>query len=601
LTICHVDLGSHKKLTFNYPGDQVIYLEVPKDFEIIKTHMVIKGQRFTGDVFKEQSGVTVSVKTEGSSKYTNISQDKYIPFKNKNNVTAIIIDFHTPRTVTGLELVKMTFAKLLEDVFCIVRVGSSGSWFLPAPKNLFAPRIKNKTLYIKEPLPEITAEMLMLTFARLEDKDGKFITHDQTNGNLYALGEIKVHEYPLISLNQLSIFTSDSLADFYIRVGDTPPFFYRQGEFFTRDEDYYLPDFSKQINRYMQEGAASVPLTFHTERSGVLEITKFDLDYVRHHRAFKLEGEDQSSEEAKTLIFEWDPRRSGSIVRNVSVNLESPGEINFISLKLEGNFSRQRLIPGPGIQQEISTGDKKDALLGFQLVPGKMAAQKVKLTGTFKITGIDLAMKFLDEKVNFTVELRTDENNQPGEKILVSKEITNDSPSIDGPSPVRDFAWVQVDFEEEIKITKGTYWIVLGSTEGEIVWQITDNTGMNFFYTYTDRNPGWSPLSDSYAKEVRAVYCLRHTPLQFDNPLLLQIKPGDNVIGELARDDGSIDILIEKKVNISNLSGSSQPVTLAFEAKSAGTLKISDLLIKYSEMNGRGIQMKKEGTGDRQD
>jgi hypothetical protein len=620
MNICKIPLTSPMILDFGCAADRMIHLAVPKDFEIVKTHMVIKGDNFDGDVFSKTFGTTASAKTTGSDGYEEIDPDEAIPV----DVTSIIIDFHTLRTITGLGLQEYTPAE--DDLFCIVRVGSGGSWYLPTPKNLLELGYDSSTLSsipISAGLPEITAEKMLLTFAKLKLSDGSgYVTHGTTSGNMYELEDIIIEEKSLTPVG-LSIFTSDFLTNFSIQVGDASPFFQPENEFFTDDAGYPLPDFSGQINQYMEDadplsfedveildvhpGFAYledlpfylVPLTLHTERSGVLEITRLDLEYVRHHRAFKLEDADQYpvfTEEAKPLTFEWDPRRSGTIIRDVPVNLENPGEIKFISMKLEGGFSAERIIPSADIQPSISPG--ANSPLGFQVLANKMAAQKIELFKPFRIKGIDLPVKFIDKEVTYTVEIRNDANNRPGEKILVSKKMKVEAQAADEntPSLAKDFLWTPVDFQEEIELTKGTYWLVLEGIAGELVWQIAGQTGAgltNFLYAYKDENSKWTPLAHSYEKEVCAVYRLRHIPLQFDNPPVLQIKLNNENVWKLARDFESIDILVEEEVSISinDVPGDSPYVSLAFEAQSVGTLKISDLLVKYREVPGKRVQI----------
>ncbi|MGD2088513.1 MAG: hypothetical protein PVH61_20215 [Candidatus Aminicenantes bacterium] len=604
LKICKIPLPSPMTLDFGCTADQVIHLAVPKDVEITSTHMVMKGANFDDDVFSQAFGTTASAKTTGSDGYEEMNPDGDIP----TEVTAIIIDFHTQRTITGLKLQEMKFDTSGGDLFCIIRVNSGGNWFLPTPKNLFglgtitSPATSST---ISTGLPEISTEKVLLTFATLVDKDGNTITHNQTNGNLYALGNILIKEQALTSIKSLSIFSSDFLTDFSIRVGDALPLFQPENEFFTHDTEYQLPDFTTPINQYMEDANplsfedaeileghpefdylknlrfSLVPLTIHTERSGVLEISQLNLEYVRHHRASE-----------KTLTFEPDPQRSGTITCEEEINIKDVDSIDFISMKLEGEFSQDEIIPSSDIQPFILP--EANSTLGFQIIANKRAAQKVIISKPFKITGIDVPMKFLDKTVNYRAELRTDTDNQPGEKILAAKKMAHDSQSNDDQFPVKDFSWVRVDFEEEIQVTNGTYWLVVESIEGELVWQIAGQDGIglrDFLYVHKDDNCGWQSLSDSYGKEVGAVYRMRHIPLDVNDPPLLRIKLNHYIIKELTRKGESIDTLLEEEVNISDLSGSFQPMALTVEAQSVGTLKISDLLIKYNEVPDKRVHI----------
>jgi hypothetical protein len=620
LNICNVPLEFPMTLSFGCTADRVIHLAVPKDFEIAKTHMVIKGENFEGDVFSKAFGTTASAKTTGSKGYEEIDPDGDIPA----DVTSIIIDFHTQHTITGLSLQEYTPAE--DDLFCIVRIGKGGSWYLPTPKNLLELGYDSSSLTsipISAGLPEITAEKMLLTFAKLKLSNGSgYVPHGTTSGNLNELRDIIIEEKSLAPAG-LSIFTSDFLTNFSIRAGDASPFFQPENEFFTDDAGYTLPDFSGQINQYMEDTeplsfedvevlAAHpqfdylqnlpfylVPLMLHTERSGVLEITQLDLEYVRHHRAFKLEVADQCptfTGEAKPLTFEWDQQRSGTIIRDVLINLENPREIKFIAMKLEGGLSSERIITPANIQPTISPVTKSP--LGFQILANKMAAQKMELSKPFKIKGIDLPVKFIDKDVTYTIELRNDANNRPGDEILVSKKMKVEAQAADENtlSLAKDFLCTSVDFEKEIELTKGTYWLVLEGIAGELVWQIAGQTGAgltNFLYAHKDKNSIWTPLADSYEKEVCAVYHLRHMPLQFDDPPVLQIKLNNENVWKLAQDFESIDILVEEEVTISinDFPGDSPYVSLAFVTQSVGTLKISDLLIKYREVPGKRVQI----------
>lgn len=575
--------ASPGELEFKYPGDRVIHLAVPNDFEIVKTGMVIKGTNLDEDVYSKAFGTTASAKYTGSEGYEEIDPLENIP----GNVTSIIIDFHTLRTITKLELREIAFDFTGGNLFCIIQLGIGGNWFLPMPVNLLviqAPASPGVSADSSEAIPAMTAEKLMLTFARVKRTDGSGDVQLNANtGNLYFLWDVTIKEDAATSLVGLSIHCRDFFSDFSIRLGENPPLFHQQDVFFVPGKKHTLPDFSEQINRYTKNMAALVPFTFHTERSGVLEIENLDLDYLRHYRS-----------PPETLTFEPDPQRSGTIERDLEVNIEDVLRIEFISMKLEGEFSAQRILKD--IQPFISP--EANSTLGFQIVADKKAAQKIKLSDTFKIKGIDLPVKFIDKEVTYTVEIRNDANNRPGEKILVSKKMKVEIQAADEntPSLAKDFPWTPVDFQEEIELTKGTYWLVLEGIAGELVWQIAGQTGAgltNFLYAYKGENSKWTSLAHSYEKEVCAVYRLRHIPLQFDNPPVLQIKLNNENVWKLARDFESIDILVEEEVNISmnDVPGDSPYVSLAFEAQSVGTLKISDLLVKYGEVPVKRIQI----------
>jgi hypothetical protein len=580
-------------LDIDCPEDRVIRLDAPKGVEIISACMEINAANLSGNVFSNAFGATASVKITGSAGYKEIDPSEAMPDK----VTSIIIDFHTRRTITGFQL--QSYSPAEPDLFLIIRAAAGGSWFLPNPVNLlelaYGPATgtsaKGMSAPTSEGLPQITAEKLMLTFAKLRRANGSgYVTHSTTNGNLYEQGEVIVEEKPL-KLVGLSIMGSDFLTDFSIRVGEAPPFFQPEGEFFTSGENYQLPDFTGQLNTYIEDSdpelpSISVPLTIHTEMSGRLDITRIELEYVRHYRW---------SEE--TIIFEPDPRRSSTIERSISLDIDPAGSIQFISMKLGGEFSGQCIVPPPDIRPYIMPG--VDYTTGFQIIPGKKAAQKIVLSKTFKITGIDLALKFLHksaEPVGCVLELRNDSRDQPGEKIVVSKKIADDLQTGAEQSPARDFAWVSVDFEEEIQLPPGTYWIVLEGTQGELVWRLgrlaqiarrSIGETTRFLYAYNAEGGGWTTLPESDGEENCAVYRMRRSASSTDDPPLLRVKLNDTVICEKTPDPGPVDILIEEKIDPPALSGPSGGITLAFKSQSSGTLTISGLLVKYWDITGK--------------
>lgn len=556
-------------LDFYCPGDQVIHLPVPKDIEIVNTGMVIKGSNLSGNVFSEDFGTTASVKTATSDGYEEISPGGTMPV----NVTSLIIDFHTQRTITGLALNE--FSPAASDLFCIVRVGSGAGWYLPTPVNLMELGENPSSIG----LPQITAEKLLLTFAKLEYSDpaGGFVKHGTTNGNLYELGDVITREQPVKPVG-LSILGSDFLTGFSIRVGEASPFFQEENEFFTYDSQYQLPDFSEQINTYMEDAGPIdspsylVPLTIHSDMSGRLEIMSLDFEYVRHY-----EGS------AEILTFEPAPQLSRTITCNIPIDIEGVERICFISMKLEGEFRGEGIIPPPDIHPYILP---EVDYTGFQIIPDKKAAQKIKLDKDFTIKGIDLPVKFLAETVNVTVELRNDANNEPGEKIFASQQIVKEAQTEDIPSPTAGFAWVRVDFPEGIPMPAGTYWLVLESTLGELVWQIAGQTPgvpAPFLYAFKGENVEWTVLSSVNKQEAGGIYRIRRIFSQFHDPPLLHIKLNEETVRAVTSDSAAIDYLLEERVNISIRSGTSTNITLTFEAQSAGTLDISNLLLKYSE------------------
>lgn len=601
-------------LSFGCVADQIIHLAIPKDFEIVKTDMVIQGDNFAGDVFPKSFGTTVLAKTADSDGFIEIDQDNNLPLQ---NVIAIIIDFHTQRTITGLELQEMIFPETLMDGFCILRIWSGGNWCLPIPKNLFSLGTisSSGTSTIKEGLPEIISEKIFLTFARLKRTDDTYVQHDETNGNLSALGLISIEEIALTSLNGLSVFTNDFLTNFFIQVGDILPVFQPEDEFYTYDQEFRLPDFSEQINQFMVTADplsyndleifadhpefdylknipfSLVPIRLHTDMSGILHINKLTFDYVRRCQDWKLEGETEFTSDEKTLSFERDEQRSSTIVRKLLIHLANLGSINFITMKLKGVFSNDRMIPLSEIQPHIAS--KIDSTLGFQIGTNKAAAQKIIFAKSYKLKGIDLRIKFVNKQVNYIVEIRNDQNSQPGDKILISKEMNYKLESANDQTPVRDFLWMQVDFEE-IELCEGIYWIILRSTSGELVWQINELTGVGlngFQYTFENSDSQWIPVSKSYGKEIHSIYRIRHTPLTFTELPSLRIILNNNVIWELLQDPKSVEIMIEKQCAISQFPVNTQSITIDFESQSTGELKISDLLIKFKEIREQRIQL----------
>ena len=616
MKISSIPLSFPMTLSFGCVADQIVHLAIPRDFEIVNTDMVVQGDNFAGDVLPKRFGTTMLAKTTVSDGFTEIDQDTNMPLA---YVTALIIDFHTQRTITGIELGNMEFSIDLTDGFCVFRVWGGSNWFLPTPKNLFAlGDILNagEKITMTEGIPEITTEKIFLTFARLKrSEDGTFVGHTDTNGNLNALGTIIIEEQIITSIESLQIFSNDFLTNSFIQIGDLSPIFRPEDEFFTHNNEYELPDFSNQINQFIQSANplffdditlldghpefdylrnlsfSLLPIKIHTEMSGILTIN-LNLDYVRHAESFKLEEETEFTTDKKTLRFERDEQRLDSIVRKLMINLSEVGSINFITFSLEGSFSSDRIIPLVEIQPTVSSN--VDSTLGFQIVTSKKAAQKIVLSKSYKLKGVDIRTKFLNKKVNYVVELRTDQNNQPSEEIIVSKEMQHDPQSTDEQPPARDFLWVQIDFDQEVELSEATYWIVLKCTAGELVWQISELTGVgmnNFLYAHEDRNSTWIPLPNSYGNEVHAVFRIRHNPSTFDDPPSLRIQLNDHVVWELAQDPQSIEIAIEEKINISDFPEGTQSVMLSFEAQSVGELNISNLLVKFKETASKKVQI----------
>jgi hypothetical protein len=623
--------GASKRLEFKCVADKIIHLAIPKDFEIIKTEMAVKGINFpvnpdNVNVLPREFGTTVLVKEAGSDEFSGIYQDINEAFPLE--VTSIIIDFHTKRTVTGLILKYTPLPEVpndsLQDGFCILRVLGGSIWYLPIPKNLFKLEISgtNDNNIITKGLPGILTEKLLLTFAKLK-QGSAYITHANASENLNELGSVTIEEQG-INLVDLEIITCDFLTGFFVQVGDNPPFFNPKGEFFTDGQEYVLPDFSKEINRfletadpvyphvndmlaqyplngynnefgYLQQGLpfSLVPLRVHTDMSGILEISSLSFDYVRCQKGFNEEEGAESPADEKVLRFERNEERLSTIAKEISVNLQDVGSIEYISMKIEGSLSSDQIIPLTEIRPPISP-DIDSNLVGFQLTAGKKAAQRVTFARPFRLKGIDFRTKFITKVVDFRVEIRADKDNHPGKGILAAKDLDYVSETEKGAGQIRDFTWIQVDFDQEVELTEGTYWIIMKSREGECVWQIIKKTGTgvsSFFHAHEDRPTEWQSVNDSPEREVHGIFRIRHIPRHFGLPPSLLIKLNGQNILSFEENPQKVNIMLEKQLNITGFPDNTQNVVISFEARCTGELKVSDFLLKFREKEGKRISI----------
>ncbi len=305
-----------------------------------------------------------------------------------------------------------------------------------------------------------------------------------------------------------------------------------------------------------------------------------------------MEGETDFSSDKKTLKFKRDEQRSSTIIRKVLFNLQDVGSIQFISMKLEGAFSSDRIVPLAEIKPQTSTD--VDSTLGFQIVANKSAAQKITVSNDYKINGIDIRTKFLDEMVNYTIQLRKDRDNQPAEEVLVFKDLEYIAEPVEGEPPPRDFVWMQIDFDQEVKLSKGTYWIVLKSSSGELVWQLNEmkSVGLDTFqYALGDTGSKWKPLTKNFKKGAHGVFRIRHIPANFSHPPSLRIKLNEHIVLDLKEDLQSVEILMEEYIDIVVLPDNIQSTILSFESQSIGELNISDLLVKFRESGDKRIHL----------
>ena len=587
-------------IQFDCVADRALYLLVPKDREITKAILSIRGEAFKGNVALPEVGTT-------------FQPESY----NKMLTSSLIIDFHTPRTIDHI-VVQATSpdeypnSATLDNLVCVLRVWGGTQWFLPSLKNLF-PFNKDRDGIITSSLlfPKICTEKVLLTFAFLKKPDGGYVDFNTDIGKviddyseLASAASEAIEEKSEINILSLKVFPQDYPSNLSIYIKGQPPFWLHPKEFATPDKPINLPDFSQHLNTFIQGAEfvrvsqlaglpdeireklnketllSQIPIIFHTDTSGILKIEKFDLEYLILRRDFRVNGDAKFSPQKKTVNFSWDESRTGITSRKIEIEIPSGSHIKHIAFSLKGSLAKEQLISLDKIvPKQWITFSNFGARIGKQ----QSLAQKIVLLNTNpNVISFDLRLKMLSDIVKYRVELSPDQQGIPSEEVLAFKEMEYQK------EKGMQFSWVRINLDQVLRLQPNQpYWLVLTVLEGQLVWQ------MNFFeegneqsFVYSFKKGDWNFFNTYLGKPVGGIFRIYHLPEEFIRPPALEFKVGNQTFCSLTTDPSKIDLKIDVETNFQSTETN---FILKVNAKSPGSLSIADLLVKYQEAEPEDI------------
>ncbi|MFH1097588.1 MAG: hypothetical protein V1749_08840 [Candidatus Desantisbacteria bacterium] len=557
-----IKISPTEDLSFDKVDKKIIYLFIPESVEIIKTTLKIVGEVFTGNVASTEIGTTISPSPD-----------------------SVIIDFHTIRTINGLDIDLPIISSDGTGPHCIMRLWGGSQWYLPSPRNLFKVSTVNGKKKFCGKFPNVSTSKVLFSFCKLNTTKGTAPTYINLNEPAYAAVDdllelagfegLKSIEEPVqIAPGEIILNSYDYLTNLSLQVGDFSPFWIEPKEFATPDDKpIELPDFSMDINNYLKKAKPDkfgfeVPITVQTNISGVLVLKEFNIDYLIHHRDFRIHPEEEFTAKEKQLSFDWNEERTGVNSANIEINIPTGSKVKYISFDLQGSLAKERLVV------DLIMPQSSDILSNFGLLleKGKSIAQKMSFTKGLNVTGFDIRLNPSSDTIKYKLEIRLDQKDAPVGEIIASKAIeykTEDKTK-------NTYFWVKIDLEKPIKISENQIcWLVLSGEEGEVIWQ------MNFFedaqtFGYFLQNGIWNPLEPYQGKPVGGIFRVYYLPDEFGTPSTIDFAE----IWNLTTDPTTIDSRVEVETDLSTIQ---QNLLMKVNAQSQGSLTISNLLVKYQE------------------
>ena len=399
------------------------------------------------------------------------------------------IDFHTRRTLAGLEGSGLSGARLHVDL--------GGSFVGVDPQGGLAPAAGPFLSLVNDgPVPGIAASRVRVSAV----------------GNAPAVAAVRLRSLP----------TNVTLA-----LAGRPALFFHAGELAVART---APDFGALLAGYLEDGAAAadgvfaLPFVLHSDSIARLHVA-IAIEYVRSAALLPA-----GLPEAKLAYDLATVPRAGSAVLEVELPAAAVPVPGASAGKVTGPFAETRIAWGP--IGETETGGR-----AVPLSPAQSAAQPLALPDRpegYEIVAVDLRLAALDREVKLTLDLRRDESGKPGADSLLEAPVPFElSRAADGGE-----SWLSVELPRPVTLRSASdrkAWLLLQSAEGEAAWSVGTaspraaplqaSADGGFSYRAATRGDA-APLVVPLAASLR----LRERPARFRLPLSAQLGVGAGAV-----------------------------------------------------------------------
>ncbi len=525
-----------------FEGDNTFTLEIPKGAHVCFAKAEVKGSEalLLESAPDPQCGTLITPSVPDS-------EDGWMD----SLQTWLVLKFPARRFASKIEL------QLEADCYVGLNFWAGVTWYQPEPSNEY---IFDSSGGSEWSFPKIETDRILLSFHEAPGNPTRPIAWSDLDA-----------KNPVSTLVQRLCLHCTSLpSNLSLRIADQPPFWTRLEPL---DKAITTPDFTKQLNEYLDSDQLSVdetvhhvPITIHSDTWGKVEL-RLDLDYFFVIDQFV----DGSNEKALTYSC------AGKWVQKEQIELPMDAEVRKATLELSDNFGKERFLDGYGpILEETSY---HAVTISAKYLP----AQQIVLGQDTDLTGIDLCLARLSDTVRIAIQIRLDNDGEPSEDILRLDEVLLDK------SFGEKTQWLCVDLPSPFSLTEECYWLVLGVEEGEAQWQAsTRNSGLKPLSYSTDGGENWERYElDSLTPELKlsGLVRLRHLPTRYKLPVALCLQEGLDIglsaFESLERVEGILDftrkvqeILLEKR--------ETSLLTLEIQGKATGSLRMSNPRIEYT-------------------
>ncbi|HKJ68592.1 MAG TPA: hypothetical protein VKA68_11595 [bacterium] len=570
--------GTTIHLTLPAPGESTYQVEQAEDQEV----MISAVSSVVTDTAIAALGATITTSSE--EEYTIDDTGRILSNDGKLNSQAfdwVIIDFHKERLVRKISF---TVRSNGQPIDYVLKIWGGNIFFPTSPQVTGVLNFNGHSVQtFTRRFPEQRTQKILLEFGTANDK-GNF-TQDKS-----------------VIIETLRIESLSVPSEITVQIGDQQPFFQHPGEL-SLAQEIPLPDFSEQINTFLQEsdpeeakGQLLVPMTIHSATEGKFlfrrkrnnerlpvteQLVEFGYRLQGNITQFSiLPGENKLFEE-RNYTFTGTNQHTVSVV--------NPGvPLSDASFHLTGQLAAERLL------LSNLPDDSRFAALGsgtFQL------AQRLTFEHPVRLSAAELRLELLTDQAELSLDIQPDFNNQPSNNPVTDSSVQLQISKNELHTEEQE-KLIKLSFPTPLALEEAQYWMVLSVSGGEVTWRInheSSNPG-GFLYTRTDQTQSWKKrVQPSTNKPVSGLFNIYAAPENAAELLEIWVGEYCGLVPQIQESQA-----IDTEVNTLQVTGEERSLTellnamisekpdggripIRFRARSSGELRLSDLLMRFYE------------------
>jgi hypothetical protein len=518
--------------------EKTFHLLLPKGAQVRSAQLEVRGAPlvFWEDLMSPNYGATVTPGQENDEgAWADLAQE------------SLVVDFHALRATNRLRI-EATWPSS-GNRYCRLQPWAGITWHQPEPVASYVLPPNGTGIPLgavtEADFPELEVQKMMLSFH--DDNDPP----ENDDWTMQA-----------VALSQLELFCRSTPSNLSLRVGDGPPFWTHRGPL---SKALGTPDFAEALNEYLAGDALpkgepehSVPLTIRSDTLGEVEISLATLDHFFVVDRFVGDATE------KTLTFAC----QGPWTQIAEFELPAEAEVQSATVHLAGLFADDRFVDGYG---PMDTADEEFATM---VSPDHWAAQEIVPAESVTLSGVDLYLTRISERVELIVEIQSDVKQAPSgvasATVQLSLQPDNDGPRwhcLDLPSPA------------ELEADK-RYWLVLKAEEGQVNWQAqSGKTPLRTLSYSQDEGTSWTGHDLALwgqSVKIAGRFRLRHLPATYSPPIGMSIELTDiDLSGLTSSEEMVFNADFTEHLTIPG------KVPLGITAHTMGQLTLSSLRIEY--------------------